>query len=297
MMPPVDPAIPLGERIASLARALLAEGPLGPANRHELSKEFLAAGRTGSPHENLWRVKTTCGITVRALHIWCGRPYWAPTIGGALVGGWVDLTTRHASWQRPSVGALPSPGDCFYVDHRPAGKLGHVGTFTRKLDEAVGGEVWETAEGGGSPGGTTARLGRRTVGPGWSDVLGRQLVGWWRVGELPHGAPLAQPEQLGLGTRDTDPAPPPSTGRGQGGQTPGPASTPGSLSPLPPTLRRGAQGMHVRELQAGIGLPVAARDGIFGAGTEAGLIDWQRLHGLAPDGVAGPRTWEAIRAR
>jgi hypothetical protein len=61
-----------------------------------------------------------------------------------------------------------------------------------------------------------------------------------------------------------------------------------------PTLRRGATGQRVRNLQAlliahGNTLEV---DGDFGSGTEAVLRDWQRRTGaLRADGIAGPATW------
>jgi N-acetyl-anhydromuramyl-L-alanine amidase AmpD len=59
-----------------------------------------------------------------------------------------------------------------------------------------------------------------------------------------------------------------------------------------PTLRRGATGPEVQELQTKLGLPVA--DGSFGPGTEAAVRDFQRTHNLVPDGIVGPETWAAI---
>ena len=58
-----------------------------------------------------------------------------------------------------------------------------------------------------------------------------------------------------------------------------------------PTLRRGARGDLVRQVQTDLALPVA---GIFGAGTEAALREFQRSHGLVPDGIVGPRTWASL---
>jgi hypothetical protein len=60
-----------------------------------------------------------------------------------------------------------------------------------------------------------------------------------------------------------------------------------------PTLRRGARGDLVKQLQAGLHIEV---DGIFGALTEAALRQFQRDHGLVPDGIAGPRTWASLEA-
>ena len=58
-----------------------------------------------------------------------------------------------------------------------------------------------------------------------------------------------------------------------------------------PTLRRGARGDFVKEIQAGLGL---VPDGVFGPRTEAALRQFQRDNGLVPDGIAGPRTWAAF---
>ncbi|WP_419757404.1 peptidoglycan-binding protein [Acidisoma sp.] len=63
-----------------------------------------------------------------------------------------------------------------------------------------------------------------------------------------------------------------------------------------PVLYRGTTGEAVAQLQqdlAAHGYPVA-RDGSFGPGTETALRHFQSLHGLAPDGIAGPVLWEAL---
>jgi len=58
-----------------------------------------------------------------------------------------------------------------------------------------------------------------------------------------------------------------------------------------PTLRRGARGDLVRQIQTDLKVTV---DGIFGPVTEAALRQFQRDHGLVPDGIAGPRTWASL---
>lgn len=58
-----------------------------------------------------------------------------------------------------------------------------------------------------------------------------------------------------------------------------------------PTLRRGARGDLVRQIQTDLKLTV---DGIFGAATEAALRQFQRDHQLVPDGIVGPRTWASL---
>lgn len=59
-----------------------------------------------------------------------------------------------------------------------------------------------------------------------------------------------------------------------------------------PTLRRGATGELVKQVQQKCG--VAVVDGFFGAVTEAAVRDFQRAHGLVPDGIVGPRTWAVL---
>jgi len=67
----------------------------------------------------------------------------------------------------------------------------------------------------------------------------------------------------------------------------------------PATLSAGAQGDEVRRLQLAL---IAANydpggvDGVYGAGTEAAVRRFQGDHGLTADGIAGPRTWEALGA-
>lgn len=60
-----------------------------------------------------------------------------------------------------------------------------------------------------------------------------------------------------------------------------------------PTLRKGAKGDAVRQLQLFLGI---RSDGDFGKRTQAALIEFQRAHGLLPDGVAGPLTWDRLTA-
>lgn len=64
-----------------------------------------------------------------------------------------------------------------------------------------------------------------------------------------------------------------------------------------PTLRRGATGQDVRDLQTilnkyhGTNLAV---DGIYGKSTRDKVAAFQHGHGLNPDGVAGPKTWAKL---
>ncbi|HEX9563908.1 MAG TPA: N-acetylmuramoyl-L-alanine amidase [Gemmatimonadaceae bacterium] len=67
---------------------------------------------------------------------------------------------------------------------------------------------------------------------------------------------------------------------------PAPGAPPGR-----PTLRRGAKGEFVKVLQKRLGI---GEDGDFGAGTEAAVREFQRQHGLVPDGIVGPRSWAVL---
>ena len=62
------------------------------------------------------------------------------------------------------------------------------------------------------------------------------------------------------------------------------------------TLRRGAKGEEVRELQTllakdGSTLEI---DGIFGIGTLSAVKSFQKRHGLTVDGIVGPKTWAEL---
>lgn len=56
---------------------------------------------------------------------------------------------------------------------------------------------------------------------------------------------------------------------------------------LSDTLRSGAKGSEVRELQAFLGIET---DGTFGPATQDAIEAWQAANGLEPDGVVGPAT-------
>lgn len=64
-----------------------------------------------------------------------------------------------------------------------------------------------------------------------------------------------------------------------------------------PMLSRGDRGERVKELQRELarhGYDIIA-DGDFGPITEGIVVDFQSDHGLVPDGIAGPKTWAALR--
>ena len=69
--------------------------------------------------------------------------------------------------------------------------------------------------------------------------------------------------------------------------------------PIHPTLRRGDIGEAVRQMQillitAGYPVGTSGADGIFGSGTESGVLAFQADNGLIADGICGPKTWAAL---
>lgn len=53
-------------------------------------------------------------------------------------------------------------------------------------------------------------------------------------------------------------------------------------------LKQGSRGTDVKKLQTKLGLTA---DGIFDSNTENAIKDWQKNHGLNPDGIVGDLTW------
>jgi putative chitinase len=75
------------------------------------------------------------------------------------------------------------------------------------------------------------------------------------------------------------------------------ALAPAALAP--PTLKEGARGPQVADLQrklAAAGFNPGAADGAFGPKTTAAVKSFQRAKGLTADGVVGPKTWAALNA-
>ena len=76
----------------------------------------------------------------------------------------------------------------------------------------------------------------------------------------------------------------------------------GAATPVkqdPPTLKQGAHGWQVKRLQqmlrqAGMFPPPAALDGDYGDLTRTAVFQFQAKQGLDKDGVAGPKTWQAL---
>lgn len=64
-----------------------------------------------------------------------------------------------------------------------------------------------------------------------------------------------------------------------------------------PTLKMGDRNDYVLAWQKFLnmsGYPCGLEDGIFGKNTRIAVIDYQKDHGLTPDGIIGPKTWGSI---
>jgi peptidoglycan hydrolase-like protein with peptidoglycan-binding domain len=78
-----------------------------------------------------------------------------------------------------------------------------------------------------------------------------------------------------------------------------PAASPASAvaATAQPVLRTGSRGAAVVYLQrrlATLRYDVGAIDGVFGYSTYHGVVAFQKVNGLARDGIVGPRTWYAL---
>jgi hypothetical protein len=67
-------------------------------------------------------------------------------------------------------------------------------------------------------------------------------------------------------------------------------TTGGNATPRP-TLRRGDTDEFVKVIRTKLGLESS---GVFSAETEAAVREFQRNHQLVPDGIVGPKTWNAL---
>lgn len=73
--------------------------------------------------------------------------------------------------------------------------------------------------------------------------------------------------------------------------------TPASAATVRPTLRLGARGPHVVQLQqrlAALHYDVGGVDGVFGDSTLHGVIAFQKVQRIGVDGTVGPITWNRL---
>lgn len=122
------------------------------------------------------------------------------------------------------------------------------------------------------------------------------------INEVPidmHGGIYEQP------TRQAQLIPDP-TGRNEGPTVPTENAAPAKFNPLAryspspaPMLKSGSQGAVVTEVQTVLkdrGLYKGGIDGVYGSQTRSAVIAFQQSRNLSPDGIVGPRTWEAMIA-
>lgn len=66
---------------------------------------------------------------------------------------------------------------------------------------------------------------------------------------------------------------------------------------MKPTIRRGSRGQDVATAQTALnslGYNAGRVDGVFGAGTEGAVKQFQAAHRLLVDGIVGPQSWAAL---
>ncbi|MFF0174173.1 peptidoglycan-binding domain-containing protein [Micromonospora profundi] len=115
-------------------------------------------------------------------------------------------------------------------------------------------------------------------------LVGPKTVAALRAANKPEPAKPSTPPKPSTPAKPATPAKPQSKPPAQ------PRRTPGSR-----TLRRDATGDDVGFVQRFIGERQCGKaDGKFGARTEAGVRWYQKMQGLAADGVVGPRTWRKM---
>ena len=79
--------------------------------------------------------------------------------------------------------------------------------------------------------------------------------------------------------------------------TPNPTSTATTDAVFTAVLRQGSKGSEVKEMQRRLkqwGYYKGSVDGVFGSGTRAAVIAFQKKNGLTPDGVVGKATYKAL---
>jgi N-acetylmuramoyl-L-alanine amidase len=79
----------------------------------------------------------------------------------------------------------------------------------------------------------------------------------------------------------------------------GEATMPKPVAQIPPTVKFGSRGEHIRALQKLLnkqGFDSGIVDGVFGNTTLAAVKTFQSVKGLVVDGIVGPATWKVLLA-
>lgn len=193
-----------GDYVASVAETWLADGPMGATLRSSDYRDFLS-GAYGDGATAM-HIATSCAVfagaclilaevvaphpipKARAITTWLGVQGFITDDPETekIEGSWLpvaDLEKHGGPWRGDvwyicsTAGRMPIGGGQFYVWTRwEAAANGHVGICL--------GDHWltRTAEGGGSPGGTTCRISAEA-----KDIrkMGRTLRGVWRPAAMP----------------------------------------------------------------------------------------------------------------
>lgn len=184
-----------GDLVASCAETWLSDGPIGNTLRGQDYEDFLAGAYGNGKAART--IATSCAVFAGACLILTGvvPPHPIPT--RRAIHTWLGVRgfASDPSWR--SVADLeahggPLRGDVFYI----CSTRGQMGTYTWTTWEAAAnghvgiclddGWITRTAEGGGSPGGTTCRMSAEA-----KDIrkMGRTLRGVWRPGAMPEWEP------------------------------------------------------------------------------------------------------------
>jgi hypothetical protein len=180
-----------GDAIARCAEEALGGGPMGCALRGDWYREFLSVrgpDAYGHPSDALSYVHTSCAVFAGTCRIHAGIQPVVPWHADGRWGitSWLGTSFQSPLWTQASHGE-PVPGSVLYWGSQTGGN-GHVGIVLARA-----GDLWLTAEGGGSlhpaemagmsatqihqTQGTVCRLSApKDISSSW----GRALQGWWR---------------------------------------------------------------------------------------------------------------------
>ncbi|GAA3797863.1 GH25 family lysozyme [Streptomyces phyllanthi] len=204
--------------------------------------------------------------------------------GPALTGALLTLMLGTTAVDAAELDAAAATAVCGHTDAQPALERGSTGTAVLEaqcelnLATKAGGYTPITADGSFGPGTEErVRVFQRCAGLTADGVIGPQT---WTA----------------LNTWSAEPRPCAPQGTSSTPQ----ASVCGHTDTRP-TLRRGAKGIEVKELQCRLNLamepghyPPLVIDGDFGGATQNRVVELQMCANLSADGVAGPNTWAKL---
>src|SRR5919199_2414818 len=227
---------------------------------------------------------------------------------------WRILTALSKAAQRRPTGFFPEKGTrraawCFVpgmllltsclvaIEHQPAAtsvQMAQLSTATAEASLVATSEITNTSLPTIPPLPTIRTLPNAALPPLTTPLPGGAQPILPAVTPLPNGTKALLPAAtlLPMGAQALPPATMPTV------------AAPSPTSVVHPTLRRGATGTYVEELQRDLnqwittahpaGLKVLVTDGSLGPLTEAAVRAFQQAHGLTADGIVGPQTWRVL---